>query len=779
MNASTPTVEDPTARAATSPAVVAPVGSFVELDVTGMTCASCAARIEKKLNKLDGVSAVVNFATERASVTASEDIPADRLIEAVRSAGYDATVVPPRHPAPDHGGPEQAGHADHAGAGHDHGGAADWRNRVIVAIASAVPVILLSMIPALQFPGWQWLSLMLTWPVVTYAAWPIHKATWINLRHGQSTMDTLVSLGVAAAFGWSLVALFAGPAGMIGMRHGFDLLPTRGDPLGEIYLEAAAGVVAFIGLGRYLEARSKRSAGAALRALLSLGGSTARLVHDHDGQLTEEELPVDRLTVGDLFRVRPGEAIATDGVVVDGRGAVDTAMITGEPVPADVGPGDPVIGGTVAVDGLLLIRATRVGADTQLARIADLVERAQAGKARAQRLADRISAVFVPGVIGLAVITLIAWLLAGSGIAPAFTAAVAVLIIACPCALGLATPVAFLAGTGRGAQLGIVIKSPQVLETAGKLDTVVLDKTGTLTTGRLTVTRVITFDDTDPDQLIMIAASAESGSVHPVGRALARRAGGPPYAIEDFAAEPGLGIRARVAAPDGRHEVLVGRPAFVRDQVGLTGDHQQSVGQLEATGATVAVVAWDGIARGVIGVSDALVGNARADVDDLRRLGLTPLLVTGDNEHAARRVADQLGIDRVHAGVLPQDKLIIVRQLQEGGHRVAMIGDGVNDTAALAQADLGLAIGTGTDAAIEAGDITLVRGELSAAVDAIRLSRRTLRIIRQNLFWAFAYNCAAIPLAALGLLNPMFAGAAMAFSSVFVVTNSLRLRRFS
>ncbi|PLW73369.1 copper-translocating P-type ATPase, partial [Streptomyces sp. DJ] len=648
------------------------------------------------------------------------------------------------------------------------------RRRLVTAVALAVPVIALAMVPAWQFEYWQWLSLTLTAPVVTYAAWPFHRAAFTNARHGAATMDTLISVGTGAAFLWSLWALFFGTAGVPGMTHGFEFTVARSDGAGNIYLEAAAGVTAFILAGRYFEARSKRKAGAALKALLELGAKEVTVLRGG----REERIPTAELAVGDRFVVRPGEKIATDGTVVEGSSAVDASMLTGESVPVEVAVGDTVTGATLNAGGRLVVEATRVGSDTQLARMAKLVEDAQNGKAAAQRLADRISAVFVPVVIALAVATLGFWLGSGAGWTAAFTAAVAVLIIACPCALGLATPTALMVGTGRGAQLGILIKGPEVLETTRRVDTVVLDKTGTVTTGRMTLLAVHTADGQDETEVLRLAGALEHASEHPIARAVAagaaERVGALP-SPEDFANVPGLGVQGVV---DG-HAVLVGREALLAEwAMELPAALKRAKREAEAAGRTVVTVAWDGEARAVLEVADAVKPTSAEAVARLRELGLTPILLTGDNTAVAEAVAAEVGIDEVIAEVMPQDKVDVVKRLQAEGRSVAMVGDGVNDAAALAQADLGLAMGTGTDAAIEAGDLTLVRGDLRAAADAVRLARRTLATIKSNLFWAFAYNVAALPLAAAGLLNPMIAGAAMAFSSVFVVGNSLRLRGF-
>jgi Cu+-exporting ATPase len=742
--------------------------SAVELTIGGMTCASCAARVEKKLNRMEGVTATVNFATEKAKISYPPGVEVADLIATVVRTGYTAEEPPP--PAP----PAATAGADEQAAPADGGELLALRQRLLVSVVLAVPVVLLSMVPDLQFDNWQWLCLTLTAPVVVWGAFPFHRAAWTNARHGAATMDTLVSLGTLAAFGWSLWALFFGDAGMPGMRHGFEFTVSREAGSSALYLEAAAGVTAFLLAGRYLEARSKRRAGAALRALLELGAKDVAVLRGGH----EVRVPVAELAVGDRFVVRPGEKIATDGTVVEGTSAVDASMLTGESVPVDVAPGDTVTGATVNAGGRLVVEATRVGADTQLARMARLVEDAQNGKARVQRLADRISAVFVPVVLLIATATLGAWLGATGDAVAAFTAAVAVLIIACPCALGLATPTALMVGTGRGAQLGILIKGPEVLESTRRVDTVVLDKTGTVTTGRMTLHDVYAADGTDDNELLRLAGALEHASEHPVAQAIAagaaNRAGVLP-APEGFENVAGLGVRGVVQG----HSVVVGREKLLQDAgIPLPGPLADAKAAAEAEGRTAVAVAWDGEARGVLTVADAVKDGSAEAVTELRRLGLTPVLLTGDNRTVAEAVARQVGIDEVIAEVLPQDKVDVVRRLQREGRTVAMVGDGVNDAAALAAADLGLAMGTGTDAAIEAGDLTLVRGDLRVAGDAIRLSRRTLAIIKGNLFWAFGYNVAALPLAAAGLLNPMIAGAAMAFSSVFVVTNSLRLRTF-
>ncbi|WP_037678491.1 cation-translocating P-type ATPase [Streptomyces griseus] len=741
-----------------------PATAEVELRIGGMTCASCAARVEKKLNRMEGVTATVNYATERAKVSYPGGTEVADLIATVVKTGYTAEEPePPREETPAENTGENPGDEDPE--------LSALRQRLLVSALLSLPVVLLAMVPALQFDNWQWLSLTLASPVVVWGGLPFHRAAWTNARHAAATMDTLVSVGTLAAFLWSLWALFLGDAGMPGMRHGFDLTVSRTDPSQTLYLEVAAGVTAFILLGRYLEARSKRRAGTALRALMELGAKDVAVLRGG----REVRIPVSRLAVGDRFVVRPGEKIATDGTVTEGTSAVDVSMLTGESVPVDVTAGSSVTGATVNAGGRLVVEATRVGADTQLARMARLVEDAQNGKAEVQRLADRISAVFVPVVLLIAAGTFGAWLGVTHDTVAAFTAAVAVLIIACPCALGLATPTALMVGTGRGAQLGILIKGPEVLESTRRVDTVVLDKTGTVTTGRMTLQEVHVAEGTEEKQVLRFAGALEHASEHPVARAVAagaeERAGDLPRA-EHFENVPGRGVRGRVEG----HEVAVGR--LTEYTAALPEELARAKEEAERGGRTAVVVGWDGAARGVLAVADAVRETSAEAVRELRALGLTPVLLTGDNRTVAEAVADAVGIERVVAEVLPEDKVDVVRRLQGEGRTVAMVGDGVNDAAALATADLGLAMGTGTDAAIEASDLTLVRGDLRVAADAIRLSRRTLSTIKGNLVWAFGYNVAALPLAAAGLLNPMIAGAAMAFSSVFVVTNSLRLRTF-
>ncbi|ROS23892.1 Cu+-exporting ATPase [Cellulomonas sp. PhB150] len=796
--------------------------AVVDLAIEGMTCASCVARVEKRLGRLPGVSATVNLPLESAHVEVrvpdegtGATADTDALVAAVRAAGYDAKVTRTSAAGNDHS-PDMPGMdpREHALSGHSmapghdmdpdedtsaptDARGADLRARLRVAAVATVPVVLLSMVPTLQFTGWQWVVAVLALPVVTWAAWPFHRAAFRAARHRASTMDTLVSIGIVAATGWSLWALLLGGAGELGMTMTPSLWPRAAHEgaAPELYFEVAAVVTTFLLAGRYAEHRSRRRAGDALRALLDLGAKDVALIETGPTGRSERRVPVAALRVGDEFAVRPGEKVATDGVVVSGASAVDASLLTGEPVPVDVGPGDEVTGATINRSGSLVVRATRVGEDTRLAQIGRLVTAAQTGKAPVQRLADRISAVFVPVVLVLALGTLVAWLVSGAEPQQAFTAAVAVLIIACPCALGLATPTALLVGTGRGAQLGILIKGPEILEQTRAVDTVVLDKTGTVTQGRMALVDVLTAPGASPDEVLRYAAAVEQLAEHPIAQAIAAAATSPDGdvggdgvvigsdQVHDFRAEPGRGVVGVVRTAHsgvglGRR-VLVGRPTWLQEQAIDTAALQDRFDATEADGATAVMVAWDGSVRGALVLRDPVKDTSQQAVDELRALGLRPVLLTGDNPGAAQVAARAVGITEVIAQVLPADKVAVVERLQASGARVAMVGDGVNDAAALAAADLGLAMGTGTDVAIEAADLTLVRGDLRSAAQAIRLARRTLAVIRQNLFWAFAYNVAAIPLAALGLLNPMIAGAAMALSSVLVVGNSLRLRRFS
>jgi Cu+-exporting ATPase len=735
----------------------------VDLPISGMSCASCVARIEKKLNQLEGVDASVSFATETASVDFDAGTVApERLVEAIGEAGYRAAL------------PAETNADDDEARDQDDTTAALQRRFVFGAVLS-FPVLLLSMVPALQFDNWQWLALQLATPVVLWAGWPFHHAAWQNLKHGAATMDTLISLGTLAAWAWSVYALFLGDAGMAGMTMTFEPIPEAGSGSSDIYLEVASVVTTALLAGRYFEARAKRRAGAALRALLELGAKDVALLDEHGA---ERRVPVEQLKPGQRFLVRPGEKVATDGVIEEGRSALDMSVLTGESVPVEVEPGDEVAGATINAGGRLVVRATRVGADTALAQIARLVTEAQSRKAPVQRLADRISAVFVPVVVALSLGTLSFWVAAGEGAGFAFTAAVAVLIIACPCALGLATPIGLMVGTGRGAQLGLLIKGPEVLESTRRVDTVVLDKTGTVTTGSISLLDVVTREGTSRAEALTLVGALEDGSEHPIGKAIARAAHdelGALAPVAGFANREGLGVEGTVA---GR-AVVAGRPALLAErELTLPPALAEARRAAEADGKTAVVAGWDGEVRALFVVADTVKPSSREAIAFLRSVGLRPVLLTGDNESTARAVAAEVGVDEVIAEVLPSQKAGVVRRLQDEGRVVAMVGDGVNDAPALAQADLGLAIGTGTDVAIEASDLTLVSGDPRAAADAIRLSRATLRIIKGNLFWAFAYNVAALPLAAAGYLNPLIAGIAMAFSSVFVVSNSLRLRRF-
>ncbi len=728
----------------------------VVLELGGMTCASCAMRVEKKLNKLPGVTATVNYATEKATINLPTDIHVSDAITAVESAGYTAKEVKPdQEKEPEVKDSEVV----------------ELRNRLIISAALTIPVVLMAMIPALQFDYWQWLSLTLASPVVIWGALPFHRATWINLKHGNATMDTLVSMGVTAAYLWSLYALFFGGAGETGMKMAFTLLPSHSGN-SEIYLEVASAVTVFILLGRYFEARAKSRSSAALTALLNLGAKTVSVTNNG----IEKQIPIEELALGDNFVVRPGERIATDGIVIDGASAVDESMITGESIPIEVTQGNKVIGATLNTSGRLVVEATAIGSDTALARITNLVESAQAGKAPIQRLADRVSAIFVPIVIVLALATLVGWLLAGEEPTFAFTAAVAVLIIACPCALGLATPTALLVGTGRGAQLGVLIRGPQILESTKRVNTIALDKTGTITTGKMSVQEIKLETNVNEKEFLIIAGSLENASEHPIAQAIANHAKQQVdlFTPQEFVSTQGRGVQGLI---NGKAAVI-GNPDWLATQWSLSTD-KDWVSTHQNLGHTVIAVAWDGEVRGLISVSDTIKSDSKTAITKFKELGLTPVLISGDNQSAAEQVAKEVGIDRVFAGVLPEDKVQIITKLQSEGNIVAMVGDGVNDAAALVQADLGMSMGSGTDVAIEASDITLTNSNLTSAATGIELARKTLGTIKGNLFWAFAYNTAAIPLAMAGLLNPMIAGAAMAFSSVFVVTNSLRLRGFT
>ena len=728
----------------------------VVLELGGMTCASCAMRVEKKLNKLPGVTATVNYATEKATINLPADILISDAIAAVESSGYTAQEVKQEK----ENEPEAKDDPE-----------VELRNRLIISAALTIPVVLMAMIPALQFDYWQWLSLTLASPVVIWGALPFHRATWINLKHGNATMDTLVSMGVVAAYTWSLYALFFGGAGETGMKMDFTLLPSHSGN-SEIYLEVASAVTVFILLGRYFEARAKSRSSAALTALLNLGAKTVSVTNNG----IEKQIPIEELALGDNFVVRPGERIATDGIVIDGASAVDESMITGESIPIEVTQGNTVIGATLNTSGRLVVEATAIGSDTALARITNLVESAQAGKAPIQRLADRVAAVFVPIVIVLALATLVGWLLAGEEPTFAFTAAVAVLIIACPCALGLATPTALLVGTGRGAQLGILIRGPQILESTKRVNTIALDKTGTITTGKMSVQEIKMEANINEKEFLIIAGSLENASEHPIAQAIANYAKQQVDLLtpKEFVSTQGRGVEGLI---DGKAAVI-GNPDWLATQWALSTD-KDWVSTHQNLGHTVIAVAWDGEVRGLISVSDTIKSDSETAITKFKELGLTPVLISGDNLSAAEQVAKEVGIDRVFAGVLPEDKVQIITKLQSEGNTVAMVGDGVNDAAALVQADLGMSMGSGTDVAIEASDITLTNSNLTSAATGIELARKTLGTIKGNLFWAFAYNTAAIPLAMAGLLNPMIAGAAMAFSSVFVVTNSLRLRGFN
>ncbi len=734
----------------------------VELNIEGMTCASCAARIEKRLNKVEGVVASVNYATEKASVTFEEGIDAFELIDAVESAGYKAFLPKVKSDA----SIEDSVKSDPTKS---------LKDRAIICAVLSIPVVAMSMLSILQFRNWQWLSLTLSAPVVIWGALPFHLATWKNLKHGTATMDTLISIGTLSAFAWSLFALFIGDAGMAGMKMSFDLMTSQRSGTNEIYLEVASAVTTFILVGRYFEAKAKSTSGEALKALMELGVKDVAILRDNQ----EVRIPIEQLVEGDYFVVRPGEKIATDGIVHEGTSAVDSSLLTGESVPVEVQAGDRVIGATINVGGRLIVEATRVGNDTQLAQMAQMVSDAQSGKAPVQRLADKVSAIFVPIVILLALATLGFWLISGDASAHAFTAAVAVLIIACPCALGLATPTALLVGTGRGAQLGILIRGPEILESTRRIDTIVLDKTGTVTVGKMTLVDIVFTKETNRAQVLTLIGALENASEHPIAGAIALGAQdevGQLSKVESFISKAGLGVQGLV---DG-HKVIAGRSSFLEES-GLSIDPELRLAKedAEAKGQTVIVAGWDSKTRAILIVADTIKPSSQNAIEQLRKLGLNPVLLTGDNKAVANSVAASVGIKEVIAEVLPADKVDVIARFQEQGSVVAMVGDGVNDAAALAKADLGLSMGTGSDAAIKAGDLTLVRGDLLSAVDAIKLSRKTLGTIKTNLFWAFAYNVAAIPLAAAGFLNPMIAGFAMALSSLFVVGNSLRLRRFN
>ena len=725
----------------------------IQLDIEGMTCASCATRVEKALNKVEGVEASVNYATEQATVLG--DAPTEELLTAIENAGYHAHV-----------------HSDEPSTGVDPMIA--LRNRLIISASMTIPVMVLSMVPPFQFLYWQWVVFALAVPVATWGAWPFHRAAAINARHGVATMDTLISVGVGAALGWSLYALLFGGAGMPGMTMTLELFGQPGEGSHEIYLEVAAAVTTFMLLGRYLEHRAKRDAGAALRALMESGAKEATVLRDG----VEKLLPLAMVKLGDVMVVRPGERIPTDGEIVEGAAAIDTSMMTGESVPVEATVGDIVLGGTINTSGLLKVKATRVGDDTELARMAKLVERAQTGKSDAQRLADRISAVFVPIVIVVAIVTFAAWIIFDGSLTIAFQAAVATLIIACPCALGLATPTALLVGTGRGAQLGLLISGPEVLEHSRSIDMVVLDKTGTLTTGNMRALAVHAEAGHTEQEVLGRAAAVEAGSEHPLARAIVERAreeGAEIPQATGFSTEAGFGATAML----GSESIAVGRPAWLEAQgFAFSPELQKHLEELHLTGNTVVGVASGQSVVGLIQIADTLKETSAEAIATLQSLGLTTVMATGDHESVATAIAQSVGIDRVEAGLTPEGKADLITRLQAEGHQVAMVGDGINDAPALATANLGIAMGTGTDAAMSAGDLTITRGDLMGVADGIRLARKTLGTIRGNLFWAFAYNVAAIPLAVAAVLNPVVAGLAMAFSSVFVVTNSLRLRSF-
>ena len=725
----------------------------VQLHITGMTCASCAAHVEKALNQIDGVDALVNYATERATIYSLNELDESQLIQAVVQTGYSAESL---QALPQNQQQQEQQQQQQLTAP---------RNRLLACSVLTVPVVAMAMIPALQVTNWQWWSLALATPVVFWGAYPFHRATWMNLRHGKATMDTLISIGTLSAYFWSLYELLVNQAGVTGMD---GMTGMTGMP--EVYFEVATAVTVFLLAGRYFEARAKQRSGAALRALADLGARDVAVLRNGE----ELRIPIEELRVGEQFVVRPGEKLSTDGIVVEGRSAIDMSLLTGESIPVEVGPGDSVTGATLNAGGRLIVEATSVGSDTALAQISKLVEQAQSGKAPVQRLADRVAGVFVPVVLLIAVLTLAYWLLTGAGAETAFSAAVAVLIIACPCALGLATPTALLVGTGRGAQLGILIKGPEILESTRQIDTIVLDKTGTITSAKMVLVQVVAADSTDSDQVLRLIGALEAASEHPVGRAITSAALGKTGAlleVTEFWSEQGKGVTGQVFA--GTQTLMA------ENAIELTAELNAAQNEAELLGRTAVLAAWGGVVRAVLVIGDTPRPSSSEAISRLQELGLVPVLLTGDNATAAQTLADQVGITQVISRVLPEQKFERIKDLQEQGKVVAMVGDGVNDAAALAQADLGIAMGSGTDVAIAASDLTLVRSDLNAVADALQLSRRTLRTIKVNLFWAFGYNVAAIPLAAAGLLDPMIAGAAMVLSSVFVLSNSLRLRRFT
>jgi P-type Cu+ transporter len=737
----------------------------IQLHITGMTCASCAAHVEKALNQIDGIDASVNYATERATVSSLDELDESQLIQAVIQTGYSAESL---QALPHNQQPQKQQQQEQQQPQQQQ--LTSPRNRLLACSVLTVPVVAMAMIPALQVANWQWWSLVLATPVVFWGAYPFHRATWMNLRHGKATMDTLISIGTLSAYFWSLYELLANQAGMTGMD---GMTGMAGMP--EVYFEVATAVTVFLLAGRYFEARAKQRSGAALRALADLGARDVAVLRNGE----ELRIPIEELQVGEQFVVRPGEKLSTDGIVVEGRSAIDMSLLTGESIPVEVGPGDSVTGATLNAGGRLIVEATSVGSDTALAQISKLVEQAQSGKAPVQRLADRVAGVFVPVVLLIAVLTLAYWLLTGAGAETAFSAAVAVLIIACPCALGLATPTALLVGTGRGAQLGILIKGPEILESTRQIDTIVLDKTGTITSAKMVLLQVVAADSTDSDQVLRLIGALEAASEHPVGRAITSAAldkTGALLEVTEFWSEQGKGVTGQV---DG-HQVFAGTQRLMTENaIEVTAELNAAQSEAELLGRTAVLAAWGGVVRAVLVVGDTPRPSSSEAISRLQELGLVPVLLTGDNATAAQTVADQVGITQVISRVLPEQKFEKIKELQAQGKVVAMVGDGVNDAAALAQADLGIAMGSGTDVAIAASDLTLVRSDLNAVADALQLSRRTLRTIKVNLFWAFGYNVAAIPLAAAGLLDPMIAGAAMVLSSVFVLSNSLRLRRFT